>query len=109
MYAGHYKISGYPEIEAQLESELSKEYGAGFPNPISEAEAKDLGCRFNFSLPGSRYYRPSLRTTWDVDERLRIDMLVCGGRSRTMFIFFADPVLADTVDRAEGWVSIHGR
>ncbi len=101
MFAGHYEINGNADIVALLEGEINKEYGAGFPNPISETEAREMGCFFNYSLPGSRFYRPSQRTTWDVDERLRIDLLICGGRSTKSFVFFDDPVLADTVDRAE--------
>ena len=101
MFAGHYEINGNADVVARLEGEINREYGAGFPNPISEAEAREMGCYFNYSLPGSRFYRPSQRTTWDVDERLRIDLLICGGRSTKSFVFFDDPVLADTVDRAE--------
>ena len=102
LFAGYYEISGHPDLYGRLESELNREYGAGVLNPISETEARELGCRFNYSLPGSRFYRPSERTTWDVDERLRVEMLICGGRSATTFVFFDDPVLADTVDQAEG-------
>jgi hypothetical protein len=105
---GHYEISGHQDTVAQIESELSKKYGAGISNPISEMEARKLGCLFNFSLPGSRFYRPSKRTTWNVDERLRIDMLICGGKSKTTFVFYGDPTLADVVDKAEQQASLHG-
>lgn len=94
MVSGHYEITGHPETVAQIETEISRQYGAGYSNPISEVEAKELGCLFNFSLPGSRFYRPSKRTTWNVDDRLRIEMLVCGGTSNTSFVFYGDPVLA---------------
>ena len=108
MVGGHYEISGHQDTVAQIESELSRKYGAGNQNPISEMEARNLGCLFNFSLPGSRFYRPSKRTTWNVDERLRIDMLICGGTSKTTFIFYGDPTLADVVDKAEQQASLHG-
>ena len=56
------------------------------------------GCRWNWSLPGSRNYVPSERTTWEINERFRIDMIVCGGKSRNTFVFFADPTLIRTVE-----------
>ncbi len=108
MVGGHYEIIGHQDTVAQIESELGRKYGAGNSNPISEMEARKLGCLFNFSLPGSRFYRPSKRTTWDVDERLRIDMLICGGTSKTTFVFYGDPTLADVVDKAEQQASLHG-
>ena len=108
MIGGHYEISGHQDTVAQIESELSRKYGAGNSNPISEMEARKLGCLFNFSLPGSRFYRPSKRTTWNVDERLRIDMLICGGTSKTTFVFYGDPTLADVVDKAEEQAALHG-
>ena len=108
MVGGHYEISGHQATVAQIESELSSQYGAGNSNPISEVEARELGCHFNFSLPGSRFYRPSQRTTWNADERLRIDMLICGGTSKTTFVFYGDPTLADVVDKAEQQASLHG-
>ena len=101
LYGGHYRISGYPDVNAQLEGEITKEYGVGVPVPINEYEAREKGCKFNFSLPGSRFYRPSQRTTWDVADRLQVELLICGGKSRTAFVFFADPTLADTVERTE--------
>lgn len=94
MVRGHYEITGHPQTVARIEAEINRQYGPGSPNPISEAEASELGCLFNFSIPGSRFYRPSKRTTWNVDDRLRIDMLVCGGKSNRSFVFYGDPVLA---------------
>jgi len=108
MVGGHYEINGHQDTVAQIESELSRKYGAGNSDPITEMEARKLGCLFNFSLPGSRFYRPSKRTTWNVDERLRIDMLICGGTSKTTFVFYGDPTLADVVDKAEQQASLHG-
>ncbi len=94
MVGGRYEITGHTEAVARIENTIRGQYGAGSPNPISESEATELGCLFNFSLPGSRFYRPSTRTTWIVDERLRIDLLVCGGKSNRAFVLFGDPVLA---------------
>ena len=108
MIGGHYEISGHQDTVAQIESELSSQYGAGNSNPISEGKAKELGCRFNFSLPGSRFYRPSQRTTWYAGERLRIDMMICGGTSKATFVIYGDPTLADVVERAEQQASLHG-
>ncbi len=108
MVGGHYEISGHQDTVAQIESELSSRYGAGNSNPISEVEARELGCFFNFSLPGSRFYRPSQRITWNADERLRIDMLICGGTSTTTFVFYGDPTLADLAGNAEQQASLHG-
>ena len=108
MLRGHYEIWGHQETVAQIESELNRDYGAGNSNPISEGKASELGCRFNFSLPGSRSYRPSQRTTWYADERLRIDMLICGGTSKATLVFYSDPTLADIVDIAEQQASLHG-
>ncbi len=108
MVGGHYEISGHQDAVSQIESELSNRYGAGNSNPISEVEARELGCYFNFSLPGSRFYRPSQRTTWNADERLRIDMLICGGTSKTTFVFYGDPTLANGVDKAGQQASLDG-
>lgn len=101
MVSGHYEILGYQDTVPQIAEELTSKYGPGRSNPVSEAEAADLGCMWNFSLPGSRFYRPSERTTWFIDDRLRIDLLTCGGSSRRTFVFYGDPVLASVVDRAE--------
>ena len=101
MVGGYYEISGHQETVATIANELSTKYGAGYPNPLSEAEATKLGCRWNYSLPGSRHYRPSERTTWNIDDRMRIDMLVCGGASKLTFVFYGDPLLVNVVDNAE--------
>ena len=108
MVGGHYEISGHQETVAQIESELSRKYGAGTSNPISEWDARELGCLFNFSLPGSRFYNPSQRTTWNIDNGLRIDLLICGGTSKKTFVFYDDPSLADVVDEAEQQAALHG-
>ncbi len=108
MVGGHYEISGHQETVAQIESELSRKYGAGSSIPISEWDAREMGCLFNFSLPGSRFYNPSQRTTWNVDNGLRIDMLICGGTSKKTFVFYDDPSLADVVDQAEEQAALHG-
>ena len=60
---------------------------------VTEAEAGLRGCRWNYSLPGSRLYRPSELTSWRIDDRFHIDMLVCGGRSTSTFLFYSDPML----------------
>ena len=38
-------------------------------------------------------YRPSELTSWRVDDRFHIDMLVCGGKSTMTFLFYSDPKL----------------
>lgn len=101
MVSGHYEILGYEDTVPQIADELTRKYGAGQSNSISEQEASELGCTWNFSLPGSRFYRPSERTTWQIDDRLRIDLLTCGGSSTRTFVFYGDPVLANVVDRQE--------
>lgn len=106
MVSGHYEVLGHQDTVAKIADEINKEYGAGYSNPISEAEATKLGCLWNFSLPGSRHYRPSKRTTWNIDDRLRIDMLMCGGASKLAFVFYGDPLLANVVDQAEEQVSV---
>ncbi len=78
----------------------------GSSNPIAEEEATKLGCLWNFSLPGSRGYRPSKRTTWNLDDRLRIDMIMCGGASKLTFLFYGDPLLIKAVKRAEVLTSL---
>jgi hypothetical protein len=101
MVRGHYEILGHYDTVPKIADELSGTYGAGFSNPISETEASELGCRWNFSLPGSRHYRPSERTTWNIDENLRIDMIVCGGTSNMTFVIYGDPLLGNLVDQVE--------
>lgn len=99
MVGGHYELLGHRDAVPQIAEEISSKYGAGFPNPISEGEAAALGCRWNDSLPGSYNYRPSLRTTWMVEDRLRIDLLTCGGSSTRTFVFYGDPLLANVVEQ----------
>lgn len=93
MTAGYYRIRGNQEDVGKIEGVLRSKYGTGVARPISEAEATEHGCFANFSLPGSRFYRPSEWKSWRVDDRFHIDMLVCGGRSTTTFVFYSDPVL----------------
>lgn len=101
MIEAWYRILGHADAVADIARLLGAKYGAGHANPISEQEASNRGCRWNFSLPGSRKYRPSERTTWNVDERFQVDMIVCGGKSKQTFVYYGDPVLIDTVIRAE--------
>jgi hypothetical protein len=93
MTAGYYRIRGNAEGISRIESVLRGKYGSGIVQPISETDATERGCLFNFSLPGSRYYRPSQLTSWRVDDRFHIDLLECGGRSTMTFLFYSDPVL----------------
>ncbi len=101
MVRGYYEILGYPDSVPQIADQIQDKYGAGYVNPISESEASRLGCRWNFSLPGSRNYKPSERTTWNIDERLQIDLILCGGTSNMTFVYYGDPVLAGVVDRTD--------
>lgn len=94
MTAGHYMIRGNSEGIGQIARVLRSKYGSGITQPVSESDATARGCLFNFSLPGSRYYRPSELTSWRVDDRFHIDLLQCGGRSKMTFLFYSDPVLA---------------
>ncbi len=86
---------------AKISDVLRTKYGVGLSNPIAEAEASKMGCRWNYSLPGSRNYRPTERTTWNIDDRLRIDMIECGGASTSTFVFYSDPLLMQAVREAE--------
>ena len=108
MIGGHYEIQGHVDTVAKVENEINRKYGVGNLIPISDADARQSGCRFSSSLAGSRFYRPSRRTTWEVDERLRIEMLVCGGRSEMTFVFFNDPTLSGVVEGAQQQASAFG-
>lgn len=108
MVGGYYEILGHQDTVAKIANEINKQYGAGSSNPISEVEATKLGCLWNFSLPGSRHYRPSKRTIWNIDDRLRIDLLMCGGASKLTFVFYGDPLLANVVDQAEERATLDG-
>ncbi len=100
MTGGHYMIRGNRDGVDQIERELRAKYGSGIMQPIAESDATARGCRFNYSLPGSRYYRPSELTSWRVDDRFHIDLLKCGGRSLLTYLFYSDPVLAVTASAA---------
>ena len=100
MTAGHYMIRGNSEGISQIESVLRGKYGSGIEQSIAEFDATARGCRFNYSLPGSRYYRPSVLTSWRVDDRFHIDLLKCGGRSNLTYLFYSDPVLVVTASNA---------
>ena len=101
MTAGYYQIRGNTEGIDRIESILRGKYGSGIVQPISESAATNRGCRFNFSLPGSRYYRPSELTSWRVDDRFHIDLLQCGGRSKMTLLFYSDPVLVASASVTE--------
>lgn len=93
LIGGRYEIMKHQDTVAKIESDIRAKYGPGTLEPISEYEARDMGCRFNFSLPASRFYNPTQRTLWDIDDGLRIELLVCGGKSYKTFVFFDDPSL----------------
>ncbi|HEX5788627.1 MAG TPA: serine protease [Woeseiaceae bacterium] len=98
---GSYVIADSSETVDRMISALTGTYGVGVPAPISEQDAEAAGCRWNYSLPGSRHYRPSRLETWAVDDRLRIDLLVCGGKSESTFVTFSDPVLVQSAQSGE--------
>ena len=93
MTAGHYKIHGDPDGVERIERVLRAKYGSGIQQQISEAEADARGCTWNYSLPGSRFWRPSELTSWRVDDRFHIDLLECGGRSKLTLLSYSDPEL----------------
>jgi hypothetical protein len=100
MTAGYYRIRGNSEGLDRIERVLRAKYGSGVVQPISETDAKQRGCRWNSSLPGSRFYRPSEWKSWRVDDRFHIDLLVCGGRSKTTFLYYSDPTLVSSAGAA---------
>ncbi len=104
MVGGYYRIHGDDDLVNRLEAVLSNQHGGGLSNPITEDQAHEMGCRWNRSLPGSRNYRPSTRTTWDVNSSFRIEMIVCGGKSLSTFVFYSDPILEQSVrDAGDRW------
>lgn len=105
MVEGHYEIVNEADTVDRIASTITSRYGPGTANPISEREAAKLGCRFNFSLPGSRHYNPSERRSWYIDDRFRIDMLVCGGKSNSTFVRYSDPLLTAAAS-GEGEASV---
>lgn len=96
MTAGHYRIRGNPDGVEQIARFLRSKYGSGVVQQISESDARQRGCRWNGTIPGSRFYRPSQWTSWRIDDRFHIDMLTCGGRSKTTLLYYSDPVLVTT-------------
>lgn len=99
MTQGYYQIRGHDEAVDRIAGVLRSKYGSGIAQTVSEQEAKERGCLFNKSLPGSRFYRPSEWTSWRIDDRFHVDMLECGGRSTMTFLFYSDPVLLVTAAR----------
>jgi S1-C subfamily serine protease len=105
---GYYKISGKDEVVERMAAALRDTYGSGLETPITEESAEQAGCRWNFSLPGSRHYRPSRLESWTTSDRLQVDLLVCGGKSDSAIVSFADPVLlqtAETTSQQTAWRS----
>ena len=86
-------IRGHADGIDRIESVLRSKYGSGIVRPITEAEAKARGCLFNFSIPGSRFHRPSEWTSWRISDRFHVDMVVCGGTSTMTFLYYSDPEL----------------
>ena len=93
MTEGYYQIRGHAEGVDSIARILRSKYGGGIASTISEADARDRGCMFNSSLPGSRYYRPSELQSLRIDDRFHIDLIVCGGRSTTTLLYYRDPAL----------------
>ena len=93
MTAGYYKIRGNADGVDKIESVLRSKYGSGIVQRISEVDASQRGCTWNFSLPGSRHFRASEWKTWRIDDRFHIDLLECGGRSKLTLLYYSDPVL----------------
>lgn len=108
LVGGRYEIMKHSEAVAKIESEISRKYGAGTVEPISEYEARDMGCRFNFSLPGSRFYNPSQRTLWNGDDGVRVELLVCGGTSHKTFVFMDDTALLEIANQQEQQAALNG-
>ncbi len=96
LVGGSYVISGNDEVVSQMAGALRETYGSGLETPISEDVAEAAGCRWNYSLPGSRHYRPSRLESWTTTDRLQVDLLVCGGKSESTIVSFVDPVLLQT-------------
>lgn len=102
MTAGHYRINGHTDGVDTIASILRSKYGTGVTRTVTEDEAGARGCSFNYTLPASRFHRPSELKSWRVDDRFHIDMLVCGGRSKTTFLFYRDPLLVASADTGQG-------
>ena len=102
MTAGYYVIRGNAESIDKIENVLRAKYGSGIVQPISEAEASRRGCTWNFSIPGSRNFRASERTSWRIDDRFHIDLLECGGRSKLTLLYYSDPVLVANASAGSG-------
>ncbi len=100
LVAGSYVISGDAEVVERMAGALRETYGNGLETPISEDEAEQAGCRWNYSLPGSRHYRPSRLQSWKTTDRLHVDLLECGGKSESTIVSFVDPVLLQTAQTA---------
>ena len=101
MYHGQYELTGNSTAVSAMASSLQRQFGVGTLELIPEHEASERGCRHNFSLPGSRFYRPSELTTWVIDDRFEVNLLVCGGKSQSAFANFSDPVLAEEAASSE--------
>jgi len=108
LIGGRYEILKHPDAVARVEGEISRKYGAGMVEPISEYEARDMGCRFNFSLAGSRFYNPSQRTLWNGDDGVRVELLICGGKSYKTFVFVDDTALLEIVDQEGQQAALNG-
>ncbi len=93
MTAGYYKIRSNADGVDRIKSVLRSKYGTGIVQPISEADASQRGCVWNYSLPGSPHFRPSKWKSWRIDDRFHIDLLECGGRSKWTLLYYSDPVL----------------
>ncbi|MDH3747670.1 MAG: S1C family serine protease [Gammaproteobacteria bacterium] len=93
MTRGRYRIRGHADAVDRITRVLRSKYGSGVVRPIAEVDAKQRGCLWNKSLPGSRFYRPSEWTSWRIDDRFHVDLLVCGGASTLTYLFYSDPVL----------------
>lgn len=101
LIGGRYEIFKHRDSVSRIEGEIRQRYGAGVSDPISEWDARDLGCRFNYTLAGSSFHNPSQRTLWTGDNGLSIELLICGGSSNKTFVFFDDTTLQEIAEEAE--------
>ena len=109
MTEGYYRIRGHADGVDSIERELRSKYGSGIARTISEEDARERGCRFNWSLPGSRMYRPSEWRTWRIDDRFHIDLITCGGKSTTTFLYYSDPALVASAGAIPSARTLPGR
>lgn len=91
---------------AKVEAALEYKYGSGRVMRITKLQATDSGCSSYSVRRKTNKPRPKVKT-WNVNNRLRIDILYCSGdHSGWTYLKYSDPILTEAFLRDQNQKSL---